>query len=389
MSNCAIITLEGESALMHPPPHAHANATAPHPRYCAEGSTSVIRKMTILWRRSPFMDDLIKSIQTFGFQVIISLQKGHWECNFGPSGNEGVFLGFENDNTSYCIFRTIDKKVVTTRHAIFNKNLFPKVSGDIGDLIVAWNSSNWPATVDELRADEQREDTSRVVDEVHVPHENASNTKEPSLEPHHPSSPRPRINIIGPQHPTCITSNILEQNIFPYSRWANALLTTSGNDPKTFRQALLSPNKEAWSEAINKELNSMACLNVWEVVDHDPGYRLIGVMWVLKTKCNHLGKIVKHNAHLCAQGFTQTAVIDYNKTYSSTGHFNSLHTLIAFPTKNSLPFHQIDIKRTFLNASLNETVYLLIPQGLDLARGTLSTPSKNHIQPQASSTRLV
>ncbi|MBW0477729.1 hypothetical protein O181_017444 [Austropuccinia psidii MF-1] len=42
-------------------PHAQANATAPHPLYCAAGSTSVICKMTILWRRSPFMDDLVKS----------------------------------------------------------------------------------------------------------------------------------------------------------------------------------------------------------------------------------------------------------------------------------------------------------------------------------------
>ncbi|MBW0500076.1 hypothetical protein O181_039791 [Austropuccinia psidii MF-1] len=41
--------------------HAHANATAPHPRYCAAGSTSVICKITILRRQSPFMDDLVRS----------------------------------------------------------------------------------------------------------------------------------------------------------------------------------------------------------------------------------------------------------------------------------------------------------------------------------------
>ncbi|MBW0533392.1 hypothetical protein O181_073107 [Austropuccinia psidii MF-1] len=35
--------------------------THPHTRYCAAGSTSVIPKMTIPWRRSPFMDDLVRS----------------------------------------------------------------------------------------------------------------------------------------------------------------------------------------------------------------------------------------------------------------------------------------------------------------------------------------
>ncbi|MBW0540732.1 hypothetical protein O181_080447 [Austropuccinia psidii MF-1] len=77
ISNCAIIMLEGESALMHtlthpPPPrhihmhlpphgrtHTHA-LTHPHPWYCAASSTSVIHKMTIAQRRSPFMDDLVR-----------------------------------------------------------------------------------------------------------------------------------------------------------------------------------------------------------------------------------------------------------------------------------------------------------------------------------------
>ncbi|MBW0525550.1 hypothetical protein O181_065265 [Austropuccinia psidii MF-1] len=322
-----------------------------------------------LWRGTP---PRIKNIRTFGCQAIISLQKGHRDWKFGPSRNEGVLLGFENDNTSYRILRTLDKKIVITRHATFNE--------DIGELIIDWNSNHWPATVvdethiaasaavDELRADEQLIDTSRVVDEVHVSDEDAANADVPDPESCHPSNPRPRIKIIGPWHPTHITSEILEQNILPYSRRANALLTTSSTDPKTFRQALLSPNKEAWTEAINKELKSMASLNVWEVVDLDPGYRLIGTTWVFRTKRSHLGEIVEHKTRLCAQGFTQTAGVDYNKTYAPTGCFNSLRTLIAFAVTNSLLFHQIDIQSAFLNAPLNETVYLSIPQGLNLAR---------------------
>ncbi|MBW0492749.1 hypothetical protein O181_032464 [Austropuccinia psidii MF-1] len=38
-----------------------ANATAPHAPYCAVGSTSVICKMTVPRRRSPFMDELVRS----------------------------------------------------------------------------------------------------------------------------------------------------------------------------------------------------------------------------------------------------------------------------------------------------------------------------------------
>ncbi|MBW0519710.1 hypothetical protein O181_059425 [Austropuccinia psidii MF-1] len=43
------------------PTPTHANATAPHLQYCEAGSPNVIDKMTIPWRWSPFMDDLVKS----------------------------------------------------------------------------------------------------------------------------------------------------------------------------------------------------------------------------------------------------------------------------------------------------------------------------------------
>ncbi|MBW0527239.1 hypothetical protein O181_066954 [Austropuccinia psidii MF-1] len=45
------------------PTRAHANtyATTPHPWYCMMDSTSVIRKMKIPQRQSPFIDDLVKS----------------------------------------------------------------------------------------------------------------------------------------------------------------------------------------------------------------------------------------------------------------------------------------------------------------------------------------
>ncbi|MBW0535357.1 hypothetical protein O181_075072 [Austropuccinia psidii MF-1] len=107
-------------------------------------------------------------------------------------------------------------------------------------------------------------------------------------------------------------------------------------------------------------------LQVWDVVDLLPDYKLVGTTWVFWTKQNHLNEIVEHKACLCAQGFTQTPGLDYGKTYAPTGRMNSLQTLIAFAVSRNLSFHQVDIKSAFLNAPLTETVYLSIPQGLNL-----------------------
>ncbi|MBW0575961.1 hypothetical protein O181_115676, partial [Austropuccinia psidii MF-1] len=136
--------------------------------------------------------------------------------------------------------------------------------------------------------------------------------------------------------------------------------------PRTYKKALESPNKNKWISAIEKELTKMNKLRVWEVVDLKKDYKLVGTTWVFKIKKNHLNEITKHKARLCAQGYTQANGLDYNKTFTPTGHLNSLRTLIAHAVNNDLEFHQIDIKSAFLNAPLTETVYLSIPQGIKL-----------------------
>ncbi|MBW0474738.1 hypothetical protein O181_014453 [Austropuccinia psidii MF-1] len=335
--------------------------------------------------KSPFslsrgLSPWLKNIRTFGCQAVIALQKGHREWKFGPYRCEGILLGFENNNTSYHILRTLDKKVIVTWHAKFNEDIFPGIAGPSGDLTVTWSSSNWPTDmvdephtaasvlVDEVQTDRLApKGIESVVYEPHMPQEEVASTPveaQTSL----PSSPRPRIKVIGPWHPTLITSDILEQNILPYSRRANALVKLTSDDLRAFRQALKSTNKDAWVKANNKELGSMANLGVWAVVDLNPCYKLIGTTWVFKTKRNHLGEVFEHKACLCAQGFTQSPGIDYKTTYSPTGLFNSLRTLISFAETNSLSFHQIDVKCAFLNSPLKEMVYLPIPQGFNLAK---------------------
>ncbi|MBW0561569.1 hypothetical protein O181_101284 [Austropuccinia psidii MF-1] len=130
--------------------------------------------------------------------------------------------------------------------------------------------------------------------------------------------------------------DIDRSNISPFSRQPEALLSTVCNTPRTFKKATSSPNHEVWLGVISRELKSMDNLKVWDVVDFDPSYKLVGTMWVFKIKKNHLNKVVNHKARLCAQGFTQT--------------------------------FGINVKSAFLNAPLSETVFLSVPQGVDLDR---------------------
>ncbi|MBW0499048.1 hypothetical protein O181_038763 [Austropuccinia psidii MF-1] len=107
-------------------------------------------------------------------------------------------------------------------------------------------------------------------------------------------------------------------------------------------------------------------LEVWDVVELRSNYKLVGKTWVFKLKKDHLNHNLEHKACLCAQGFTQTPGIDFEKTYAPIGRMNSLRALIAHASFSGLDFHQIDVKSTFLHAPLTEMVYLAIPQYLDI-----------------------
>ncbi|MBW0491793.1 hypothetical protein O181_031508, partial [Austropuccinia psidii MF-1] len=330
-----------------------------------------------IWKGLP---PRIKRLRVFGCRAVISIPKSQRDWKFDTVGAEGVFLGYENDNTAYRILCLSDLKVVISKHVKFEENVFPRIQApSLRDeaWIVPWNDQReLTETVDELRQSDHSlvgevqandslhsvEDSSRLVDEAQE-----SSSGVAAVEIPVPVN-RSRIKVIGPRHPTLIRGSVDSGNILPYNRRPKTLFTALTKLPRTYNQAIKSPNKESWRAAIDKELSSMNRLHVWDVVDLQPDYKLVGTTWVFRIKKDHLNNITEYKACLCAQGFTQTPGIDFEKTYAPTGRLNSLRCLISYAASRGLKFHQIDIKSAFLNAPLSEVVYLSVPQGLDLDR---------------------
>ncbi|MBW0515824.1 hypothetical protein O181_055539, partial [Austropuccinia psidii MF-1] len=290
----------------------------------------------------------------------------HQEWNLGPAGEAGVLLGYKNDNSTYQILQLCDKKVLISKHVRLNESNFPFAK-------TSPQSDRFRATRDGEVIDLGRgnEDllavAANVVDEAHVTKVVQAEAVDEicSADLGYTSGPT-RLRVIGPRHPTIISGDINQDNILTYSRRPKVLVTRSEEVPKTFRSALKGPSSNKWLKAIKKELTSMIDLNVWDIVELKPDYKLVGTTWVFWIKTNHLNQITEHKAQLCAQGFAQTPGVDFGKTYAPMGRLNSLRCLISHLVFNGLEFHQVEIKSSFLNASLIYTVFLSIPQGLDV-----------------------
>jgi hypothetical protein len=63
--------------------------------------------------------------------------------------------------------------------------------------------------------------------------------------------------------------------------------------------------------------------------------------------------------------FTQIFRVDYEETFSPIVCLSSLQLICTLEARNNWPIHQMDIDSAYLNASLEESIYLKQPPGYD------------------------
>ena len=108
--------------------------------------------------------------------------------------------------------------------------------------------------------------------------------------------------------------------------------------------------------------------SIWNLVDLPEGAKPIGCKWIYKRKRNAEGKVETFNAQLVTKGYTQKEDIDYDETFSPVAMLKSIHILLSISAALDYEIWQIDVKTTFLNRQLDETIYMVQPKGY-IAKG--------------------
>ena len=143
----------------------------------------------------------------------------------------------------------------------------------------------------------------------------------------------------------------------------SATMESSADDPKTFKQAMKSPDSEKWAEACAAQVASLVENKVFEVVD-GPNHPVITSKWVFKRKRGLSREVEKFKARLVARGFMQAEGIDYYETYSPTVRFESIRLMLAAAASEGMHMEHLDVTTTFLYANLEKEVYVEIPEGM-------------------------
>ena len=147
---------------------------------------------------------------------------------------------------------------------------------------------------------------------------------------------------------------------------------TSGHQeiklPATHKMALRSPYRDKWIEAERSEIASLESKGVFQPMVLPTGKSYIDTKWVYVVKYKN-GEIARFKVRLVAKGYEQIAGIDFDQTFSPVARMASLRLVLALSAIYRLEVHQMDVETAFLNADLEEEVYIRPPEGITIPEG--------------------
>ena len=138
--------------------------------------------------------------------------------------------------------------------------------------------------------------------------------------------------------------------------------------PRTFREAMASSDADKWKAALDKEYRSCLDQEVWELVPRSElpsDANVLPCKEVFKIKVDELGHPVEHKARFTPKGYRQKPGVDYFETFARTGQYKTLRVALSLVAKWDHELVQFDVPTAFLNATVEEDIYMELPEGYE------------------------
>ena len=282
---------------------------------------------------------------------------------------EAILLGYSGNSKAYVVTSTDGSetrapKVWISRNVNFNDDAFPYRRGSAVTHGESEDDEASQSDVDDLilGSDEQCETTSTKTHAIQGESEDNINPDEgtPNVTDSTTAVQQTTTRCSGrtrraPQHfGNYVTGRELEN----LALHCDALI--SSGLPSNTADALADPN---WKAGMDREFKSLEENGVWELVRPPSGQGIISGKWHFAHKLDDEKNVVKYKARFVARGFTQTPGIDFHDTYSPTANLSTLRTVLACGVKLGMHFNQMDIKTAYLNAPIQEDIYMEQPEG--------------------------
>jgi hypothetical protein len=94
---------------------------------------------------------------------------------------------------------------------------------------------------------------------------------------------------------------------------------------------------------------------------------VVSSKWLYKIKHVADGSIEKFKVRFVASRFSQKVGVDYKETFAPIARYTSIRAVMSLVSFMGWRIHYMDVKTTFLNAIIEEKVYIDQPQGFEVS----------------------
>ena len=180
-----------------------------------------------------------------------------------------------------------------------------------------------------------------------------------------------RRNIVPPRTDSNAPTGEQEERMLEELHFAGAASAGPNNPhvPSSLKEAFSGPDCEKWRAALDEEITSLQQNDVYEVVPIPSGVKPITSKPVMRIKFDRSGDIERYKLRIVARGFVQKEGVDYKEVFAPVANLESIRIILALAAKYNLELDQMDVATAYLNGELEEELYLLPPDGVQIPDG--------------------
>lgn len=257
-----------------------------------------------------------------------------------PKAKKCIFIGYGSDDMGYRFWDELTKKVVRSRDVTFNENAVYKDK----------------LAVDSEFTKEKPEKEKAVLEDI-TEEDLAGNSG--SLGNGNDTVP------VTPQAEVRRSSRIVRppQRFSPSAYY---MLLTEDGEPQCYSEAVQVDDSVQWKSAMEEEMNSLEKNETWSLTELPAGKKALQNKWVFRIKEEPDGS-KRYKARLVVKGYQQKKGIDYTDIFSPVVKMTTVRIVLSIVAAEELHLEQLDVKTAFLHGDLEEDIYMVQPEGFQVA----------------------
>ena len=132
--------------------------------------------------------------------------------------------------------------------------------------------------------------------------------------------------------------------------------------PRNYKEALNSPEKDLWQDAMNNQITKLEAAQAYQLVNTPPrGSTILPGKWVYDLKCDKEDYITEIRARQVICGNRQRPRFDFDDTYTPVARPESTRLFLSMVAIRNMEWEQIDYTTAYLNALIDERCIFMRP----------------------------